>query len=211
VLERNGVVVAEAVGTVDQSALDRLASHLDVLVLAAGSSQEAVERVLRSLPAALHLAAIVIVCPRGMDRRLLRFLEWGADGIVFADELETTLTAAVRGAVAGQISVPQDMRHLLAPPALSQREKEVLELAARGLTNRQIADSLFLAESTVKTHLSAAFKRLGVNSRREASALICATDTAMRRLLLPVPPQATNGGGDDRADGQPAAAGEGRA
>jgi DNA-binding NarL/FixJ family response regulator len=194
VLERQGILVGATFDVGAEVALDRLAPALDVLVLAAGVSETTAEQALRNVHKALHPAATVVVCPRSGGRHLLRYLEWGADGVVFADELETTLGTAVRNAVAGQISVPRSMRNLLAPPALSQREKEVLELAACGLTNRQIAASLFLAESTVKTHLSAAFKRLGVNSRREAAAIVCATDSATRRLLLPVPPQRTHGG-----------------
>jgi DNA-binding NarL/FixJ family response regulator len=85
------------------------------------------------------------------------------------------------------------VRQLVSPPALSYREKEVLELASRGLTNSQIASRLFLAESTVKTHLSSAFRRLGVSSRREAAALMRFADNETRRQLLPVSPQPING------------------
>ena len=185
ILERDGVLVTATSTGFTEIGLDRLASHLDAVVLVAGPDETEIERGVRETRGALRYAAIVVVCPRSARRELPRYLELGADGLVFADDLNVTLAAAVRGAAAGQISVPQSMRHVLAPPALSFREKQVLELAARGLTNRQIAGSLFLAESTVKTHLSAAFRRLGVNSRREATALICATDDNMRRLLLP--------------------------
>jgi DNA-binding NarL/FixJ family response regulator len=81
----------------------------------------------------------------------------------------------------------------VSPPALSYREKEVLELAAGGLTNSQIASRLFLAESTVKTHLSSVFRRLGVSSRREAAALIRVADNDTRRQLLPAPPRPVPG------------------
>jgi DNA-binding NarL/FixJ family response regulator len=194
VLQRDGVNVEVTFPGFSGAAFDQLPAHLDAVVLATGGDEAEVEQGLRRVRGALHPAAIVIVCPRSAERHLLRFLEWGADGVVFADDLDVVLATAVRGAVAGQISVPKDMRHLLAPPALTHREKQVLELAARGLTNSQIASSLYLAESTVKTHLSAAFRRLGVNSRREATALICATDSTTRRLLLPTAPRlAPNG------------------
>ena len=51
---------------------------------------------------------------------------------------------------------------------LSERELEVLRLAARGLTNRQIAEQLFLAEGTVKNYLSTIFQKLGVQDRIQA-------------------------------------------
>jgi DNA-binding NarL/FixJ family response regulator len=61
-------------------------------------------------------------------------------------------------------------------PPLTPREKQVLALVVMGYTNREIADQLVLAESTVKSHLFSAFRRLGVRSRSEAVALI--TDPA---------------------------------
>ena len=57
-------------------------------------------------------------------------------------------------------------------PVFSFREKQVLELVARGFTNGEIAMQLFLAESTVKSHLSSSFRKLGINSRKEAAAIV---------------------------------------
>ncbi len=51
---------------------------------------------------------------------------------------------------------------------LTKRELEVLVLAARGLTNRQIADSLNLSEATVKRHLANIYPKMGVHTRGEA-------------------------------------------
>src|SRR3954447_4277092 len=56
--------------------------------------------------------------------------------------------------------------------ALLHREKQVLALVAMGYTNGEVAAKLCLAESTVKTHLSSCFDKLGVRSRREAAALV---------------------------------------
>ena len=50
---------------------------------------------------------------------------------------------------------------------------------ARGLTNREIADRLFLAESTVKTHVGSIFGKLGVKSRSEAAALVLDPDAKL--------------------------------
>jgi DNA-binding NarL/FixJ family response regulator len=57
-------------------------------------------------------------------------------------------------------------------PVLSIREKQVVGLVAMGLMNIEIAERLFLAESTVKSHLSSAFAKLGVRSRHEAVELL---------------------------------------
>ena len=59
---------------------------------------------------------------------------------------------------------------------LTTREKQILTLMVTGQTNSQIASELFLAESTVKSHLSSAFGKLGVSSRSEAAAVILDPD-----------------------------------
>ena len=53
---------------------------------------------------------------------------------------------------------------------LSKREREVLHLLAQGHSNRAIADQLFIAEATVKVHVTAIFTKLGVDSRSAATA-----------------------------------------
>jgi DNA-binding NarL/FixJ family response regulator len=170
-LERDGLLVNLAFAGFTEMGLEMLSPQPDVVIVDAAAEGFDSEGAVRRTRTALRRAAVVVICPRSSSRQLPRFLEAGADGVVFADELQTTLASAVRCACKGQISVPGSMRHVVSPPALSYREKEVLELAARGLTNSQIAGRLFLAESTVKTHLSSAFRRLGVSSRREAAAL----------------------------------------
>jgi DNA-binding NarL/FixJ family response regulator len=69
-------------------------------------------------------------------------------------------------------------------PAFSHREKQVLRLVADGLTNSEIAERLFLSESTVKSHLSTAFAKLGVRSRKEAAALVLDPEGALGAILL---------------------------
>jgi non-specific serine/threonine protein kinase len=55
------------------------------------------------------------------------------------------------------------------PPALTRREREVAELVTRGLTNRRIAEELFLSERTVHRHVSSVLKKLGVTSREHVA------------------------------------------
>jgi DNA-binding NarL/FixJ family response regulator len=187
-LARDGLVVRLSFAGFTDSALDTLTPEPDVVVVVDASADAFdTESAIRRSRGALPAAAIVVICPQSAQRAVRSYLQAGADGVVFRGELETNLPSAVRCACAGQISVPRTARNLVSPPALSYREKEVLELAARGLTNSQIASRLFLAESTVKTHLSSAFRRLGVGSRREAAALMRFVDNDTRRQLLPAP------------------------
>ena len=60
----------------------------------------------------------------------------------------------------------------MARPIFTTREKEILRLVVEGLSNGEIGRKLYLAESTVKSHLSSSFAKLGVHSRNEATALI---------------------------------------
>ena len=68
--------------------------------------------------------------------------------------------------------MPRALRRQSRRSALSHREKQIWPWWSLDYTNRQIADELFVAESTVKTHLSSAFDKLDARSRAEAAALI---------------------------------------
>jgi DNA-binding NarL/FixJ family response regulator len=127
-------------------------------------------------------------------------LEAGASGAVLDSRLEGVLPATIRAVCVGQVVVPDRFRRHVARPALSHREKQTLALVATGLTNREIADHLFLAESTVKTHLSSIFAKLGVGSRSEAAALVHDPDGKLGLSILSLSPSltatATPNGGD---------------
>ncbi len=114
---------------------------------------------------------IVIVSPEATGAGVRRALDAGADAIVFESELESTLAVAVRAVASGQSVVPRELRASVERPAFSHRERQVLEYVSKGLTNAQIAERLFLSESTIKSHLSSAFAKFGVRSRKEAAAL----------------------------------------
>ena len=113
-----------------------------------------------------------------------KLVEAGAAGVVLESEAERTLAPTVAAAAAGQVVVPRRHQRHAVRPALTHREKETLALLARGLTNREIADRLFLAESTVKTHVGSIFGKLGVNSRSEAAALVLDPDAKLGVGLL---------------------------
>lgn len=101
-----------------------------------------------------------------------RALSAGAHGAVATEELPRTLVPCLDAVASGLVCVPADRADELSRPVLSHREKQAVWLAARGLTNLEIGARLFLAESTVKSHLSASFRKLGVRSRAEAAALV---------------------------------------
>ena len=68
---------------------------------------------------------------------------------------------------------------------LSSREIVVLQLAAEGLTQREIADQLFISYNTVKTHLKATYRKLGATSRDDALSRFAGLDAAPARRRAP--------------------------
>jgi DNA-binding NarL/FixJ family response regulator len=133
--------------------------------------------VLRRLRRRRRIPRIVAVSPAATGTGVRRGLDAGADAIVFEDELEGTLAVAVSAVASGQSVVPRSCRASVERPSFSHRERQVLSCVAAGMTNAQIADELFLAESTIKSHLSSAFAKFGVRSRKEAAALFLETET----------------------------------
>lgn len=116
--------------------------------------------------------------------RLLAAIDAGAVGYLLKDAEPEDLVAGIRAAARGESPIdPKAARHLLtsratgrwadeqaAPRAvLSVREREVLDLVAAGLANKQIARRLGITERTVKGHLTSAFQRIGVADRTQAA------------------------------------------
>jgi DNA-binding NarL/FixJ family response regulator len=115
--------------------------------------------------------AVVVISPPTTGTGVRRALDAGADALVFEPELELTLAATVRAVASGQSVVPRKLRASVERPNLSHREGQVLTLVRKGLTNAEIAERLYLAESTIKSHLSSIFTKFGVRSRMEAAAV----------------------------------------
>jgi DNA-binding NarL/FixJ family response regulator len=115
---------------------------------------------------------LVVVCPSIERWGVRTALTAGAAGVVLADNLALGLAPCLQAVQSGQICVPRGHWQQIEPPVLSAREKQILGLVVMGYMNSQIAEQLFVAESTVKSHLSSAFRKLGVRSRNEAVKLI---------------------------------------
>jgi DNA-binding NarL/FixJ family response regulator len=159
----------------------------EVLVIAFGHGVTQRDQEMRRLRRRLPQAQIVAVMPEDSRRGVRRALEAGADGVVFESELETALSLTVRAALAGQTAVPAARRHEVDRPTLSTREKQVLGMVVNGKSNKVIAGELFLAESTVKCHLSSAFSKLGVRSRNEAADLVLQSGAELGFAMGSVP------------------------
>ncbi len=122
-----------------------------------------------------------------IDDYVYEALGLGASGFLLKDAPAEELVRAVRVVSAGEaLLAPTVTRRLIAEvtmrrsarrtpsPALATltpREREILELVARGMSNTEIAEALFIAEQTVKTHVSKVFTKLDLRDRAQAVVL----------------------------------------
>jgi DNA-binding NarL/FixJ family response regulator len=130
-------------------------------------------------------ARMILVSPwDGSGRPLRAGLRAQVEAVVYLDQLEEALMPTVRAVDAGQVVFPSRERRRTEIPVLSHRERQVLRLAVQGCSNDEIAGRLFLATSTVKSHLTSAFAKLAVRSRSEAAALMRDPDEPARRAVF---------------------------
>lgn len=168
-----------------------LRRRLDAVVLVVQRLGARQYTVLRKLRSALTAEAVVVVSDV-LTRRALREAERaGADALVLRSRALSALPAAVRAACTGQLVVPRDLAGQMARPVLTVRERQVLGMVVLGLTNGEIAAKLYVTESTVKSHLSAAFRKLGVGSRNEATQLILDPDHGLGTGILAISQEET--------------------
>ncbi len=143
-----------------------------LIVLWIDDTASGMTRHIEPLARAFAETPIVLTCTAIEPWGVRAALTAGVVGVVLWKDLSSALGPCVQAVLAGQTCVPRSNWRQLEPPALSSREKQILGLVVMGYMNGQIAEQLFLAESTIKSHLSSAFRKLGVRSRNEAVNLI---------------------------------------
>ena len=136
---------------------------------------EGVERI-REVDPDISILAFSLHVDLPLARAALRH---GARGFIHAGMELDQIARAVEVAAEGEIVAPRKLiEYLIANEeptdldALTARQREILQLVAQGLSNAQIAKNLFLSESTIKQHLRATYKVLGVSDRKEAARLV---------------------------------------
>lgn len=128
-----------------------------------------------------HASTRVVLLTASMeDDEVLQAMEHGVWGLVLKEAAAVSLIDTVRRVTKGERTLDQSMivraldrmlerksgmRH--AAEVLSRREAEIVKMVAAGLRNKEIANKLFIGEGTVKTHLHAIYRKLGVHGRVE--------------------------------------------
>lgn len=175
-LEDDFKVVAEA-ATPDQAVQAAERENPDVVLmdLQFGAREPSTgadaTRLIRALDAAPY---VLVLTNYDSDADILSAVEAGASGYLLKDAPPHELIAAVRAAAAGEsalapVIASRLLNRMRAPQiSLSGREIQVLELVALGRSNTDVADELFVSETTVKSHLTHIFSKLNVTSRTAA-------------------------------------------
>lgn len=136
----------------------------------------------KEIKAALPTTAVLILTAYDYDEFIFSMLDAGAGGYLLKSVSGDELVQAIRGLHSGEsVLHPAVLRKMLAyskskatggeehaAETLTQREMEVLRVAARGRANKDIARELTMSVRTVQAHLSNIFNKLGVGSRTEA-------------------------------------------
>ncbi|GAA3101910.1 response regulator [Streptosporangium carneum] len=150
---------------------------------------EATRRIVREATGGAHVPRVLVLTTFDLDEYIVEALRAGASGFLLKDVPPDELVQAIRVVAAGEaIVAPSVTRRLLdkfgarlpsayqqSTPArldrLTERELEVLRLIARGMSNAEIAATLVVSETTVKTHVGNVLTKLGLRDRVQAVVL----------------------------------------
>src|SRR5215217_5756566 len=170
-------VIAEAPNDADALKLARELAP-DVVIMQVQMPFERAKQTLREMRSFADPPKVVIVTMFESPRYVRGLTGVGASAYVVKTSSSEHLVAAIRAAALDPksenavVGMPSQMLESTAEgvdSVLSARELEILLLAARGLSNHQIASALYLSEGTVKRHLANIYPKMGVGSRGEAS------------------------------------------
>ena len=175
-----GVRVVGEAATVAEALARVPAVHPDVAILDARLPDGSGIDVCRDIRSAMPDVRCLILTSYDDNDAVLAAIMAGASGYLLKEVRGAAIVQAVRDVAAGKSLLdPAVTERLFArlrrPPAdaryesLTEREREVLDLIAAGLTNREIAERLFLAEKTVKNYVSGLLAKLGMRSRTQAA------------------------------------------
>jgi DNA-binding NarL/FixJ family response regulator len=176
VLGPRGVVICGLEGL--SRGIDRRSVHVGLVAQDNITAQHEAVRLLKSFPASLP---VLVEMDATNAASLVTLMRAGADGIVAPDASRDAVWRSVGAALAGEVVLPRSAVRYLAAELrlaglrdessmtalrdLSRREREVVLLLYAGLSTGEVARRLFLSATTVRSHIHAAIRKLGVSSR----------------------------------------------
>ncbi|SUT89233.1 two component LuxR family transcriptional regulator [[Actinobacillus] rossii] len=177
-LENNFEVVGD-VGNGNEGITLALEKEPDLIVLDLNMKGLSGLDTLKALRAEGIDARIVILTVSDAKNDIFSLIDAGADGYLLKDTEPDTLLAQLKQIAHGEVILSDSIKNLLIErhstqnplDSLTDREMDVLQLIATGLSNKQIAGKLFISEETVKVHIRNLLRKLNVHSRVAATVL----------------------------------------
>ena len=187
---QDGIEVAGEAGDGEEALEQALALRPDVILMDLVMPKLDGVGAMRELRTGAPQSRVIVLTSFLDDERLLPSIQAGAAGYLLKNSEPAELVRAIRAAHGGEtiidptvasrlVQAIADGRRSAADQALTRRELEVLELIARGRSNKRIAFELGISEKTVKTHVGHVLAKLGVSDRTQAALL------AVREGLAP--------------------------
>ena len=177
-LEKNFEVVGDA-GSGNEGIALALKTQPDLIILDLNMKGLSGLDTLKSLRNEDVDARIVILTVSDAKNDIFALIDAGADGYLLKDTEPDTLLGQIKQIAQGEVILSDSIKDLLLERsssqdpihALTDREMDVLQLIAKGLSNKQIAAQLFISEETVKVHIRNLLRKLNVHSRVAATVL----------------------------------------
>ena len=177
-LEKNFEVVGDA-GSGNEGIALALKTQPDLIILDLNMKGLSGLDTLKSLRNEDVDARIVILTVSDAKNDIFALIDAGADGYLLKDTEPDTLLGQIKQIAQGEVILSDSIKDLLLERsssqdpihALTDREMDVLQLIAKGLSNKQIAAQLFISEETVKVHIRKLLRKLNVHSRVAATVL----------------------------------------
>lgn len=183
---RDDIRLAGHVSQIDE--LHALLPHCDVALINARLQGTKTTDLIHDLRGRYEEVKLIIMGVADVPAQIVRYLEAGAAGYILENECRDKLLSKLRMAVDGQALLSENVAFLMMKrihklaktqngkknqhiPKLTPRQREVIELLNKGLTNREIADTLYIECGTVKNHVHRILKKLNVSSRHEAASI----------------------------------------
>lgn len=190
-LESEFDVVGEA-GSLQEAVSLTKSLEPHVVIMDVRLEEESGIEACREIKAALPETKVLMLTSYGDDEAIFSSIMAGASGYLLKNTSKAELIGAIRAVGQGQVLLDPAITKKVTDrlvylsrretksdtEELSERELEVLALVARGLTNKDIAERLFLSEHTVRNHVSHILQKLGLSRRSEAAAI------ALRKKLM---------------------------
>ena len=138
----------------------------------------------REIKSAAPETKILVLTTFATSDSISKVLAAGANGVILKNSPRDQLLASLQRVLAGEVALSDDVRAVLQndPPvaALSSRQREILDMIVRGLSNHDMADLLGISVTVVKEHITSLYAKLGAANRTEAVAI------ALRKHLLKI-------------------------